>query len=80
MGHTVPGDTTAGPAGMQHEGMTMPSDGAMPGMPQGGMQMDGAMMQRMMEMHMRMLQDPVIRERIATDPAGRTAREIDALR
>ena len=68
MGHTVPGDTAAGPAGMQHEGMTMPSDSAMPGMSQGGMQMDGEMMQRMMEMHMRMLQDPVIRERIATDP------------
>jgi hypothetical protein len=53
---------------MQHEGMTMPSDSAMPGMAQGGMQMDGGMLQRMMEMHMRMLQDPVIRERIATDP------------
>lgn len=68
MGHTVPGDTATGHAGMQHGGMTMPPDSVMPGMPQGGMRMDDAMMQRMMEMHMRMLQDPVIRERIATDP------------
>lgn len=53
---------------MQHGAMAMPADTAMPGMQHGGMPMDGAMMQRMMEIHMRMLQDPVIRERIATDP------------
>ncbi|MFP5367451.1 MAG: hypothetical protein ACLGIS_11475 [Actinomycetes bacterium] len=68
MGHAMPGDTAAGHEGMQHGAMAMPADTAMPGMQHGGMPMDGAMMQRMMEMHMRMLQDPVIRERIATDP------------
>ncbi|MEX0911796.1 MAG: hypothetical protein WD031_00080 [Gemmatimonadota bacterium] len=52
MGHAMPQDTASVPAGMGH----------------GEMPMDGEMMQRMMEMHMRMLQDPVIRERIATDP------------
>jgi hypothetical protein len=63
-----------GTQGLQHGQMPgmqpgQPMDDAnMPGMQHGGMQMDGAMMQRMMEMHMRMMADPVIRERIATDP------------
>ena len=68
MGHVMPADTAVGHAGMQHGGMTMPPDSVMSGMPQGGAHMDGAMMQRMMQMHVRMLRDPVIRERIATDP------------
>jgi hypothetical protein len=53
-------------AGMQHgqmQGMQHGQTGAMPGMQHGGMDM-----QRMMEMHERMMADPVIRERVATDP------------
>jgi hypothetical protein len=72
---TMPRDSAMQPmAGVDHsrmpgmqQGAARPS-GGMPGMQQGGMQMDGTMMQGMMEMHMRMMQDPVIRERMATDP------------
>ncbi|MEW5926093.1 MAG: hypothetical protein AB1941_01270 [Gemmatimonadota bacterium] len=54
MGHAMPRDTAGGHAGMQH--------GAMPGM------MGSEHMQRMHEMHVRMMADPVIRERIRNDP------------
>jgi hypothetical protein len=64
MGHAMPRDTSAGHAGMQH--------GAMPGM------MDAQHMQRMHEMHMRMMADPVIRERVRTDPElSRMMREME---
>ncbi|MFL5537532.1 MAG: hypothetical protein ACJ8J0_00985 [Longimicrobiaceae bacterium] len=58
---------SAGMAGMQHGAMAgMQHDSAgMPGMQHGS----GAMtMQRMMEIHERMMADPVIRERVASDP------------
>ncbi|MDQ3556567.1 MAG: hypothetical protein M3409_07290 [Gemmatimonadota bacterium] len=59
--------------GMQHGNMAMPQQGQMQGMQMqgmqhGNMQMGGTVMQGMMEMHARMMQDPVIRERVATDP------------
>lgn len=54
MGHEVPGATAAGQAGMHH--------GEMPAM------MDTQHIQKMHEMHVRMMEDPVIRERVRTDP------------
>jgi hypothetical protein len=54
MGHATPRDTAAGHAGMQHQ--------AMPGT-------EGDHMRMMHEMHMRMMADPVIRERMMADTA-----------
>jgi hypothetical protein len=62
---SMPGMDHSRMPGMQ--GGQNPSGGA-PGMQHGGMQMDQTMMQGMMEMHLRMMEDPVIRERVATDP------------
>jgi hypothetical protein len=65
-----------GHAGMQH-GAAPAVQGQMQGMDHAGMQHGqatekdapaGMDMQRMMEMHERMMADPVIRERVATDP------------
>jgi hypothetical protein len=70
----------AGAQGVQHGNMpgmqhgqagqgTRQGSPAMDHSRMGGMPMDAAAMQRMMEIHMRMMADPVIRERVATDPA-----------
>ncbi|CAN5636370.1 hypothetical protein BH23GEM5_BH23GEM5_21740 [soil metagenome] len=61
-------------AGMQHGQHGQMQHGQMQGMQHGqtgampGMRHDGMNLQRMMEMHERMMADPVIRERVATDP------------
>lgn len=58
--------------GMQHGNMNMSGHGNMQGMDHsrmGGMNMDAASMQRMMEMHERMMADPVIHERMMADTA-----------
>ena len=66
MGHAMPRDTAADHAGMQH--------GAMPGM------MDPQHMQMMHEMHVRMMADPIIRERIRTAPElNRMMREMEEM-
>jgi hypothetical protein len=55
----------------QTQGMQHGQTGGMQGMQHGGMNMGSGApmdMQRMMQMHERMMADPVIRERIATDP------------
>ena len=57
-------------AGMDHAAMGHGPAGTA-GMPMGGMPMDSAHMAHMMEMHERMMADPVIRERVATDPVLR---------
>jgi hypothetical protein len=62
--------------GMDHSRMGCMQNGQCTMMPQGGMRMGqgaasgtgGMSMQQMMEMHERMMADPVIRERVATDP------------
>ncbi len=73
-------EDSTGMAGMDHsrmEGVQEPS-GAMRGMDHTGMNMrrDGSMnIGAMMEMHARMMADPVIRERIAADPVLRRMME-----
>lgn len=63
-GHAIPVDTAAGHADMGR--------GAMP-------EMD-AHIGLMQEMHMRMMADPVIRERVRTDPElSRMMREMEAI-
>lgn len=64
-----------GMAGMQGTSGGMQGMAGMEGMPgttgmktDGGMGMDSAAVQRLMQIHERMLADPVIRERVATDP------------
>lgn len=54
MGHTMPGHTITGHAGMQHG--TMPAE-------------TGGSMRTMHEMHMRMMADPTIRQRMMADTA-----------
>lgn len=77
-------DTSRTMTGMQHGNMNMPKAEPMPGMKHdstqhgnmdmagsmsmAGMSNDSAMMRQMMQMHERMMQDPVIRERMMTDP------------
>lgn len=64
-------------AGPQHGTMQMHGDTGMAmcmtcmGGMHGGMQMDSTMMRQVMQMHQRIMADPVIRERIATDPVLR---------
>lgn len=66
MGHAMPGDTAAGQAGVQL--------GETPAM------MDAQHMQKMHEIHMRMMADPVIRERMRTDPElSRMMREMEGV-
>lgn len=48
---------------MQHGNMNMPGSMSMPGMPH-----DSTMIRQMMQMHERMMGDPVIRERMRNDP------------
>ncbi|CAN5682791.1 hypothetical protein BH23GEM8_BH23GEM8_02590 [soil metagenome] len=72
MDHSQAGGMQHGAAGqMQHGQPGQMQHGQMQGMDHSrmqGMQHDGTHMQRIMEMHERMMADPVIRERVATDP------------
>jgi hypothetical protein len=56
-----------GMQGMDHSRMGGAQPGQAAGMQHGGMNMDAAGMDRMMEMHERMMADPVIRARVAAD-------------
>jgi hypothetical protein len=82
-GHGMQGDSAAAQDGMQHGAMDhrMPADTAAGhrAMPSGMPGMD-AHMRMMHEMHMRMMSDPVIRERVRTDPElVRMMREMEAM-
>ena len=68
MQHGAMPASQGGMQGMDHSRMGGAQPAAGAGMQPGSMSMDDAGMARMMEMHERMMADPVIRERVAGDP------------